>query len=235
MRYMFARVAALCAIVSVPAALAAQATSVRDAAGHERQCQPADYPKTIPPVAAVVDSAALAAQLATLAPPSDSSTYLISLLFTDNGALNSAHLVEATDVRPDLVDAVRAAVRHQTFDSPWAIRLRVRRGAASTLSLERSVYCAPQPVRGTRPPSRITVLMNPTDGPPPDFKLHFEAEVKLSETGDVIRVDPLRRSGIRDVDDQYMNNIRTDQYLPALIDGLAIPSWYRTTGQRLRM
>ena len=45
----------------------------------------------------------------------------------------------------------------------------------------------------------------------------------------------LRRSGIAQMDANLIQRLRSASYLPALLDGLAVPSWLRTSGVKLRL
>ena len=42
-------------------------------------------------------------------------------------------------------------------------------------------------------------------------------------------------SGLRDFDDQLVQTLRMRRYLPALIDGFPIMSWWRTDGRTMQL
>lgn len=67
------------------ASLAGQTIRMRDAAGRERLCQPAQIPNDLPPVDALLDTAAFGARIGSVASGADSTSYLLSLLFVEGG------------------------------------------------------------------------------------------------------------------------------------------------------
>jgi hypothetical protein len=50
-----------------------------------------------------------------------------------------------------------------------------------------------------------------------------------------MQVDLTRRSGIKPLDDWFVSGVQAAKYLPALLDGRPIRSWYRTNGTWLRL
>lgn len=58
--------------------------------------------------------------------------------------------------------------------------------------------------------------------------------IMLDAEGRPTNVELRRRSGIREVDEEIVRHLQTTRYLPALIDGQPIASWYRTDGTRTR-
>lgn len=221
--------------------LAGQTIRMRDAAGRERLCQPAQIPNNLPPVDAVLDTAAFGARIGSVASEADSTPYLLSLLFAEGGVAATVRLLApAVDDSP-LPEAVRATIRPQR-PGPWGLRLRVTPGPPLALAVQRSVYCPPAPDTASGPGGEkvATFGARPGDWPTPagekaSQRIRLAAKVTLSAAGTVVQVQLTRRSGVKQLDDWFVSGLQAAQYLPALLDGLPIPSWYRTNGTRLRL
>lgn len=221
--------------------LAGQTTRIRDGTGRERVCERAQLPDRLLSVAEVLDTAGLAAQVRGVTSGVDSDSYVFSLLFTESQTAPTVRLLEpAVDGSP-LADAVRATVQPQERLGLWGLRLRVRPGPPLSLALERSVYCPPALDTASRQGASPDAAFGLRPDLPPAWsgrasqRTRLEAKVTLSETGAVVRIDLTRRSGIKRLDDWFVSGVQATTYLPALLDGLPIPSWYRTNGTWLRL
>ncbi|HEY3278965.1 MAG TPA: hypothetical protein VGJ83_00510 [Gemmatimonadales bacterium] len=228
----------LLSIAAATATLGAQAAPTgRDV---ERRCQSAAWPKKLPTPGAVMDTVALGAAFGILS-AADSTSVLFSIMYPENGPA-AVRWLEPDSAPKVLHDSLLAVVTRGLLPlaAPkplGAIRLRLQGGRANTATLERAVYCPPQPTVGDDgEPVRALARLSPSDrAPPAGRQLRLEAETSLDEGGHVINVRLISGSGIREVDDALVNDLWHRLYLPALIDGTPIPSWLRTGGTRMRL
>ncbi len=202
-----------------------------------RHCEPAAKPATLPPVSALLDSARIVHGLSAsvLAPNGE----VLSLLYSESDSFPQIHVLDASIDSAGLLLA--NAVVPQKSKQPWALRLRIAgvrgdSGAdAVALTLERSVYCPP--VLVTRPELRELLLVqsHPGDRVMPNLSFRINADVIIAPTGLVSEVRLSQSSGLRDFDDQLVQTLRMRRYLPALIDGFPITSWWRTDGRTMQL
>ena len=87
----------------------------------------------------------------------------------------------------------------------------------------RSVTTSPVSVGMNLPPMRVGT----------NFRIN--ADVIIAPTGLVSEVRLSQSSGLRDFDDQLVQTLRMRRYLPALIDGFPITSWWRTDGRTMQL
>jgi hypothetical protein len=220
------------AMLALPALGMSQSISLTDDLGRERRCQPAEKPKRLPAVADLVDSVAL---VRTLAESGQADTLLLSLLFDDAGRLTTVRPIEGRAAPPaGLAEAIRSSLKPQKVSGPWAIRLRMS-ASGPLVQLERSVYCPAAPAQPELSSGTMRIEMRSGDRmPPATGKIRVDAEVRLDAQGTPINVDLRQGSGLREIDEETMRRLQTERFLPALVDGLAVPSWYRTDGSRTR-
>jgi len=202
-----------------------------------RHCGPAAKPATLPPVSALLDSARIVHGLSAsvLAP----NGVVLSLVYSESDSFPQIHVLDASIDSAGLLLA--NAVVPQKSKQPWALRLRIAgvRGDSGTdavaLTLERSVYCPP--VLVTRPELRDLLLVqsHPGDRVMPNLSFRINADVIIAPTGLVSEVRLSQSSGLRDFDDQLVQTLRMRRYLPALIDGFPIMSWWRTDGRTMQL
>jgi len=202
-----------------------------------RHCGPAEKPTTLPPVRAVLDSARVVQGLsASLLAPKG---VLLSLVYTQFDSFPQIHVLDASIDSASLLLA--HAVVPEKSKQPWAVRVRIAgvRGDSGTdavaLTLERSVYCPP--VLVTRPELRELLLVQsrPGDRVMPNLSFRINADVIIAPTGLVSDVRLSQSSGFRDLDDQLVQTLRMRRYLPALVDGFPITSWWRTDGRTMQL
>jgi hypothetical protein len=191
-----------------------------------RRCSEAKTPKRLPPPSALLDSSGAVAALAAFEMPPGG--ILVSILFKDR---DSVPIMLPREVVNDSAVAVLTRfLRPQKPADVWGVRVRVVGGAAPALTLERSTYCPPVPTAESRVPLRVSVQVQPGDQLPTSNRgrIQLVAEVTVSETGGVELVRVIRSSGLRDLDDEYARIWQMRRFLPALLDGMPIPSSYRT-------
>lgn len=209
-------------IAAIPSPLLAQ----------ERSCAPTEYPKTLPPVSSLIDSARIVRGLsgADLAP----NGVLFSLVYSESDSLPQVHVIESS------IDSAGLLLANlfvpQKPKKLWAVRLRVSAAAAPAVTLERSIYCLPRMARTQdRLGDNFLVNLSPGDRTMRNLNIRIKAEVIIVENGVVSEVRLSQSSGIRDYDDQIVQFFRMRTYLPALIDGFPVTSWWRSDGQRMRL
>ena len=218
--------------------LYSQVVRWHDATGRqfERQCEPTRWPKNLPPLDAVLDTTILA-QISDSQSISGSTTMLLGVLYQQGGA-PTVTLLAADSLSSKVSEAFALVLTRglRPLSPPerlGAVRLRISIGVHSTATVERSLYCPPEVAPGAAAGSRIVeVPVLPGDPIPPR---RMVAELSIDETGQVVDVRLHARSGISDLDDSFVQNQWQRRFLPALVDGLAIPSWVRTTGQRMQL
>lgn len=158
---------------------------------------------------------------------------LFSLVFNDKDSLPQVRALESTDARAAI--ALLRALRPQPPSDLWAIRVRVSGGASAAVTLERSIYCPPlaQDYHG---PQSMLVDVQPRElnaAVSGNTTLTFEATI--SEAGQVIALRVLRSTGIRDLDDQMIQEVHRRQFEPAKLDGVPVQALYRSDGQSPRL
>lgn len=215
-------VVAFAILVAIPLPLLAQ----------ERSCAPTEYPKTLPTVSALIDSARIVRGLAgaDLAP----NGVLFSLVYGASDSVPQVHVIESS------IDSAGLLLANlfvpQKPKKLWAVRLRVSAAAAPAVTLERSVYCLPRLARTQdRLGDNFLVNVSPGDRAMRNLNIRVRAEVIIAENGVVSEVRLSQSTGIRDYDDQIVQFFRMRTYLPALIDGFPVTSWWRSDGQRMRL
>ncbi len=225
------------AIVALQAGVSSASghATVRDAAGRERKCQPASLPKELPDAGTLIDTASLFRMIQS-GPAADTADVVLGLLFGESATLPVIRQLEPSGAGPLWMTGLGSALLPQTERKQiWAVRLRIDAKSHRVTAL-RSVYCPPQTATEGPAIGVETVAVSSGDRlPSPGQKIRIEAEVTLSEIGLVVDVKMLRRSGIAQMDENLMQRLRSASYLPALIDGLPIPSWIRTGGAKLRL
>ncbi len=206
----------------------------------KRQCRPAEWPKRLPALDAVVDSAALF-DLIDTSSAADTTTIVLSILYKDDATAAIRVLEPAGTPSPEVtffLQNLSRGLRRLPPPSPLgALRVRLRAGPARVGTVDRSVYCRPEVAPGLAPGSeRMRVEFLPGDRPPPSGgRLHLDVQVSIDETGLVTDVRLHSSSGLRELDERIVNDEHRIRYLPATIDGLPVPSWMRSNGATMRL
>lgn len=196
-----------------------------------QRCESAQYPKKLPAVNALVDSARIVRGLS----PTDLAPkgILFSLVYSGSDSFPQIHVIESSIDSAGLL--LTNAFVPQKSKQPWAVRLRVS-AANAAVTLERSTYCPP--VLATRQQvlyESFLVNLSPGDRYMRNLAIRIKADVMLSRTGSVEEVRLSQTTGMRDYDEQIVQFFRMKRYLPALIDGFPMSSWWRSDGLTLRM
>jgi hypothetical protein len=233
-------VATLTLLASAARGAEAQAIRETDETGRAivRQCGPTAWPKKLPALDAVLDSTALWTALRDV-PAGDSAALLLGILYRE-GAAPSVRILESSSPSPvaaGLLDVASRTVRATSAPPPAAaVRVRLRALPAPTASVERSVYCPAQVAPGAPSgPQRTRVVLGPGDRMPAGRTIRVEAQWTINESGLVTSVQLLRSSGIRELDDEMIADLRQRVYRPALLDGAPIATWERSGGRKMRL
>ena len=200
-----------------------------------RNCHPTAWPKKLPALSAVVDSAALWTALGAAA-PADSGTILFSIIYR----LKEAPIIRVLEPETpspfavSLSEVVGGALRVLGPPEPRALRLRVRPGAAATARIERSVYCPPQPTGEFIWRTSTRVRLERGDRLPTGRTAQLEAQWTVTALGNMANLQVIRGSGIRELDESIFAGIQQRAYRPALLDGLRVASWVRSNGRMMK-
>ncbi len=179
-------------IACASAAVQAQVLRQRDPVDPsvERRCQAAVWPKKLPALDAVLDSAALSAALAGVA-DTDTTSVSVGILYRE-GQAPIAHLARPDSipaVGPTLLDLVSRALRPlPSAPRLGALRVRLHGQGHREVAVERSVYCPPQQVGPGGPIGTIKVQVPATPGdrmPSPGQRIPLEAQ----SAGRVLRAE----------------------------------------------
>jgi len=205
------------------------AVSAPSASAQRRGCADTHFPKHLPSVNTIFDSATVAAELAKLQGPRIEMRY--GLFFN---AGDSLPVILPLSGGHQAIPALNHSLRPQKPSDIWAVRAHVAMGggAAPVLTLERSTYCPPALDNSVRDnlPSSMTVQVEPDDRMPPSGRARILVEVDITKNGVPLRVRVVQSSGIRDLDEQVMRDYQTRRYLPALLDGVPIDGVFRNDG-----
>jgi TonB family protein len=79
------------------------------------------------------------------------------------------------------------------------------------------------------------VVLGPGDRVPAGRTIRVEAQWTIDESGLVTSVQLLNSSGMRELDDEMVADLRRRVYRPALLDGVPIATWERTGGRKMRL
>jgi hypothetical protein len=198
----------------------------------ERTCGPTEQPKTLPAVSALVDSARIVRGLT--GPDLAPHGILFSLVYGESDSFPQVHVLESSIDSAGLL-LVNTFVP-QKPKKLWAVRLRVSAAAAPTVTLERSIYCLPRLAQTQdRLSDNFLINVSPDDRYLRNLNIRIKANVIIAENGVVAEVQLSQSTGFRDYDDQIVQFFRMRRYLPALIDGFPVTSWWRSDGQRMRL
>jgi hypothetical protein len=220
----------------------AQAMSQVDASGRlaMRHCQPAKWPKTLPMIDKTLDATAVTALQKALEGP-DTAGIVMSIVYR-KGADATVHALESEGMGGAMDPALLAAVGRGVLplDAPkplGAIRIHARGGATPSVTVERSLYCPPEPAPGDSPEPATTPLTFTRDNnaPEPGQRSRVEAELSIDESGVVTGVRLTSRSGASAFDDAFLRHQWQRTFLPATIDGHPVASWLRTSGRAMQL
>ena len=205
-----------------------------------RHCRRAEWPKRLPALDAVVDSAALF-DLIDDSPESDTTSMVVSILYREDGPAAVRLLEPAGVPSPAAVQFLQVmsrGLRRLPAPSPMgALRVRVRAGPGRTGIVERSEYCPPElpPNGGPGLPASVRIEVMPGERPPTTGRIRLDIQLFIDETGTVSDVRMVSSTGFRDLDQSIVTEQRRTVFLPATLDGVPVPSWVRSNGTSMRL
>ena len=198
--------------------------------GLQKGCRETLKPKKLPAPSSLVDSAKAVTDLAVFG--TTSPAMLFSLVFNENDSLPHIRGLENTD--PLAAVALLRAVRPQPPSKLWAIRVRVVEGGSPVLTLEHSIYCPPIPSDNSAP-QMFTIQVEGSERIPASGRVTVHLEALISEDGQAIQVRVTQTSGVRDIDDQMVQEFHRRRFKPAMLDGKPIEGIYRSDGEAPRL
>ena len=209
--------------LAVSSALVALVLASAPLTAQLRDCEHTIHPSQLPAASVIVDSARAIADLAAIS-RSDRSI-LFSLVFNEDDSLPS--------VRPlDKADAIGAvllmrSLRPQPPSETWAVRVHVVEGRTPALTVERSIYCPPEPdsMRFIIIPNLTTFDLEKADRVPSGIDA---IEALISPEGQALVVRLIGTTGVKAFDDQLVRELRLKRFKPALLDNQPMQAVYRT-------
>ena len=182
----------------------------------ERRCELADEPDE--PLWSVVDSAEFvqAFESATITHPG--AEVLFSVAFGVDGAASHAIALES-DLGQEETERLEAVfadhVRWTDPGDPWGARIRARAGRPATLSFERPTYC---------PPVFIGIIATNRRRARPRG-MWYVVEWLVDRDGVVTEAKMKRSTGDLLLDGYILEQVHSQRYLPALLDGEPVDVW----------
>lgn len=184
-------------------------------------CTTVRQPGTLPTVAALADSAALAQSMAKFAqdfPVRDGKlTALYSVAFAADGSVERVVPIDywlPQGEEPQLTALVRQSIRPQRPGSPWSVRLRVDPAAETVFRVGRSEVCQP---RSTTRFELVTAAIDQQQAPPP-----MRVRVIVGTQGEIRSLEVVRSSGERELDRWVHDSLLRRRFQPGLVDGVPV-------------
>ncbi|MGE0441702.1 MAG: energy transducer TonB [Gemmatimonadales bacterium] len=225
-------VIALLGTLAAGSTLAAQTVVTKLPNGTEvrRRCEPATPRKDLPPVTDLFDRDSV---LAVLAPAPAGGPVRISVGYGPGRPDPRLRWIEPETGPDSLLGALAAALRPRQVDAVWAYRLKLDKNGQ--LTIEPALYCPPIPAQPMDGPGRGTVVVEQGDRMPTNGQtIRIILEMTVDESGRASDVRLVRGSGIRSMDEEFVQRALTTRYLPAEIDGIPVPVRHRSDGMRIR-
>lgn len=224
-----------------PQVAAGQTIVTRGPDGREvkRTCSAVTPAKSLPAVSALIDSAAVLASLAAVAPP-DAETWVLSLGYARQSSPARVRWVSPEAGPEDVLALVaeRTAPGPRDVAEPWAVRLRFSFGGQPNVRVESAVFCPPIPVPGSGSGVGSGIVrVEAASGdrmPTPGTRIRLVTEARILESGGIVEARVVRGSGIRDLDDTALRHLQSMRFLPALLDGVPVEAIYRSDGTRIK-
>ncbi len=192
----------------------------------KQKCSPHNEPRKLPPVDAVVDSAALGAALDSLA----GDGFLDARIAVHQGKAGSAALFRiGSDPAPGdpVLAAIGAVLRPDLEAIGASVVLRARIEQGILLVVEHSVFCAPVIVPGSTV-QRSVVQVTAAEAAQVQAGNRIRTpvlRVRIGLDGIVREVQLQSGSGLRSLDADLIRITEQTRYLPALLNGRPVEVW----------
>lgn len=194
----------------------------------ERRCEDSKIPTRLPAAGALLDSARAITDLTARQLPA--AGLLFSLVYSDEDSLPQMRPLDSAGTAA--ADVLAKSLLPRQPNGYWGVRVRVVGGTTPALTLERSQYCPPLPAFIQARPHQLVAEIRVGDRDRPvGWTARIIADAEISETGQVWEIAMLRPSGIREIDEEILHNVRIRRFLPALLDGIPVPSRLRVQGR----
>jgi TonB family protein len=184
-------------------------------------CTTVRQPGTLPSVAVLADSAALAQSMAKFAqehPIRDGKmTALYSVAFAADGSVERVMPIDywlPQGEEPQVTALLRNSIRAQRAGSPWSVRLRIDPAAETVFRVGRSEVCQP---RSTTRFELSTAALDQQQAPPP-----MRVRVIVGTQGEIRSLEIVRSSGERELDRWVHDSLLSRRFQPGLIDGVPV-------------
>lgn len=188
-----------------------------------RHCDIVDPDVPLPPIASVLDTAAMPDYLQQAGAAADTGYGLFSVRFAPTGAPARARLIEATfpdSLRDRMQEVMSSALLDRGAGAPLRARVRVDLGPKPVYRIGKSEYCPPIPEPGPPPPAGPLGFSTTVARRAPAT---IKYELELSPNGEVEAV-----RFVSGVDMELEQALRTSlmgrHYKPAIDDGLLVSS-----------
>jgi hypothetical protein len=165
---------------------------------------------------------------------------VFSLVFEQGDSVPHIRALDKNDAAAAL--ALVNYVRHQPAAELWAIRVLIAGGDKPELTLERSQYCPPRPlkaggeIRSTTVPTQSTGRTLLRTGPDAmggrGVSVDYEALVAVD--GHVITAHVLRASNSGESNTDVIRMVQQQRFQPALLDGEPQTALFRSGGESPR-
>lgn len=208
--------AGLAALVLLAGCSAHGDTATLAGAPTQRRCAQADEPQE--PLWTVVDSAEFVQAFDSATVDHPGAEVLFSVGFGVDGSASHAVALES-DLRQAETERLQAVfaehVRWSDPGKPWGARIRARAGQPTTLSYERSTYCDPVFIGVTASDTRRVRFRG----------VWYVVEWLVDRSGVVVEARMKRGTDDVLLDRYILEQIYSQRYLPALLDGEPIEAW----------
>lgn len=197
----------------------------------DRRCGVALLPASLPPVNAILDSAAVTTAL--LSESSEPDPTVLSVGFLRTGHPRPVRVLSPrlpTPASRNVQQVIAARLRAQRPAPAWGVRILIQAGPVPRMSLQRSSYCEPARRPGPRVVTSQRMSLSDVPNPsslPAELAAARACRVRLAldTTGTVIDARIVRSSGSRFVDDLALDVAHSANLLPALLDDHPIDGW----------
>jgi len=190
------------------------------------ECRPVDSPKRLPTVAAMVDSAALALQIAR-APVIESPEIRLGVAFPRPSGPPQAWVIGsgvAPEARARLAELVQAALRADGAPPGTTFRIHLRVATPIGVRVERSILCAPVPLdSATSTQSAVQLREGSGHAPTHSWKAVIRQRIGADGQGLDARLRP--GSGRPEIDRLALDPIFARRWRPAMLDGRPVAVW----------